>query len=160
MFLIVLANGVQNRQRRAMHLSCDAPRDLTRAAMALLGEPSRPAKDEFALFIADLRKVRRLLNLIPMRREKPIDAAQQKPHALLAVCEDKPPRRQPAPPPALNRLAGDVEFLGDIIDRKHRLAESRRMDVQRLAEPLDEQTQIMLQCDAGDEIAVDVFGVI
>ena len=36
----------------------------------------------------------------------------------LAVGEHEPPRRQPLAPPALDRLAGDVEPFGHVIDRR------------------------------------------
>ena len=89
MGFIVLADRVQDRQRRSMELARDAPRDLAGAAMALLGEALRATKDFLALVVADLREIGRLGDLFAMRREEAIDTAQEKPDAPLAIREDE-----------------------------------------------------------------------
>src|SRR4051812_9170393 len=97
MLFVVLANRMQNRQRRAIELSRDATRDLTRAAMAHLGQPLGAAKNRVAFIRTDLREVRPALHLIAMRCKEAIDAAEQKADASLTVREKESPRRQTAP---------------------------------------------------------------
>src|SRR5436853_7268707 len=125
MFLIMLADRVQNRKRRAIQPATDASCDLALTAAAR--QPSGAANDLVALVIFHLREIGPALHLIAMGIQKALDTAQQKSDAPLAIGIDEPPRRQPAPPPALDCFAGDIESLGDIVDAQHRLGQLARV---------------------------------
>ena len=73
-----------------------------------------------------------------MPGEKPFDAADKETHPAFAVRKYKPPSRQPAPTPALNRFAGDVEAFGHIVDAEHRLRQLTGMHVECFAHLLDQ----------------------
>jgi hypothetical protein len=158
---IVLANGVKNRQRRAMELFTNAPGDFVGPAARFDGEASGPTKNLELFNLFHLRKIRLLGHLILMSADEPFDAAEQEANAAATVGENKPPRRQTAATPALNRFAGDVESLGDVIDRKHRLGNRRTGKVERDTDLFDELAEIMLQRKTGQQVAVAIgFGVI
>ncbi len=127
MFLVELANDVQDRQRRTAELARDAPRDLLNAAATSVRQQPRPLQDRIALDIGHLREVRGLGHLVLVYRHEPFDAREKETHPAFAVGEDEPSRRQTFATPALDRLAGDVEFLGHVIDRKHWLSKTCRM---------------------------------
>ena len=84
-FLIVLSDRVQDRQRRAVQAPRNPPRNFLRPASRDLREHSRASQNLLALHLADLRKIRSPRELILMPRDESLDAAQQKPHAALAV---------------------------------------------------------------------------
>jgi hypothetical protein len=148
----MLADRVKNRGRRTVELSRNATANLVDAALALPREPPRPAEDLVALAVIHLREIRPARDLVAVRREEALDAADQEPDAPLPIREHEPPRRQPAPPPALDRLARDVEPLGHVLDHQHRLAERRRRHVERLANALDQQPKVMLKRDPGQQL--------
>ena len=107
-----------------------------------------------------MRKIRLTIHLFTVRHKEALDAAQEKSNAALAIIERKMPRRQTLATPALDRLAGDVESLRDVVDRQYRLIASACRKIQRLAQPLDEQTQVVLKRKAGKKIRVYMPGVI
>src|SRR5205814_1111667 len=128
-----------------IELARDPPADLVDAAVAHRREATGAAEDLGALGVIDLAEVGAARNLIAMRREEALDAAEQESDATLAVGENKPSRGQPFAPPALDGFAGDGEALGDVVDVEHRLGQGCRRDIERLADAFDEQTQIMLK---------------
>src|SRR5687768_1687270 len=87
-----------------------------------------------------------------MFADEAFDAAEQKADAALAVGKQEAPGRQTLAPPALNRLAGDVELLRGIIDRQHRLRELLRVQVERFADLLDQQAKIMLKGEPREQV--------
>src|SRR2546421_4097965 len=89
-----------------------------------------------------------------MGRHKSLDTPQQKPHAALTIIENKPPRGQTFSPPALDRLAGDVESLADIIDAQNRLGQLPRVHLQRHAHLLDKQAKIVLKSKSGQKFVL------
>jgi len=90
-FLVVLPQGVQDGQRRAVELPRDAPGDLAFPAAGFARQRERAAEDELSLGRADLAEVRVLRDLRAVSSKEPFDAADEEPDAPLAVRKDKPP---------------------------------------------------------------------
>ena len=158
--VIVLANSMENRQRGAIQLFPDPPCDFIDAASAAGRQQPRPAKNPQPFHVTHRREISRDIQLFAMRAQEAIDTAQQKTHAALSICEHKPPCRQPTAAPTLNRLAGDVEFFRHIVNRQHRFGHQPGLHSQRVAHLLDQQSQIVLQCQPRQQIFIDVPGVV
>jgi hypothetical protein len=90
-----------------------------------------------------------------MDGQEPLDHPQHESHPAFAVLELKPPGRQAATTPSLNRLARDVESLGNIVNGHHRLGGERFPQIQRFTDLLDQQSQIVLKGHAGEKGLVD-----
>ncbi len=112
------------------------------------------------LLLGGLGEISGAENLIPMDGQEPLDGAEEEPDASLAVAKEESAGGETAPPPALNRLAGDVEAFGDIFDGHDRLGGLGFAKIEGFADLLDEQTQIMLKGHAGEQSLVDPRGVV
>src|SRR5205823_10644914 len=148
---IMLAQSVQNSQRRAIHPPCDAMGHLIDRARAARHEPTGIADDGLVFDIADERGVDVVEGFL-MRAEEALDAGEEKTDAAFAVREDESPRGQAATPPALDRFAGDAETFGEIVNREHRLIERCAVLAELIAQLLDEQTEIVLQRQAREQV--------
>ncbi len=119
--LVVFADRVKNRGRRAVEPAGDSPGNFLLAAVAGASQASSPADDLISLGVTDRRKIGSDGDLLAVSGEEPLDAGQEKTDPTLTVGEKKSPRRQSFATPALNGLTCDVESLAHIIDGKDRI---------------------------------------
>src|ERR1041385_4737183 len=103
-FAIVLGNRVQDRQFGAVELLADPPRDFIAAgARTDRNQPPRAAKDLVTFDRVDLRKIRRLCDLLAVAGEEPLNRREEKTDTPLAVAVNEAPCGQALSPPALDR---------------------------------------------------------
>ena len=117
--LIVVADYVGDRQRRAVDSPADPARDFAQAASAMAGQSAGAAEDVGPFRFVCLREIAGANDLIAMDGQESLDHAEHESDAFFAVLEDDPAGRQAAATPSLNCFAGDVESLGDIVDGHH-----------------------------------------
>src|SRR5204863_529514 len=89
-----------------------------------------------------------------------VDAGEEEADAALAVGEDKAAGGQALATPALDGLAGDVEFFGDVVDGEDWLGVVGGAEVEGLGDGLDELAEVVLEGRAGEEDALGVFGTV
>src|SRR5439155_22882374 len=109
---VLLANCVQDGQRRTIKSPAEASRDFALTAAAALRQTARMMENLQAFVLLDLRDIGAMLKLILSRFEKSLDTAEEKPHSSFAIGLDESPRRQSAPTPALNCFARDILTIG------------------------------------------------
>ena len=145
---VVLPQGVQDRQRRPPDPPADPAGDLVQVTP---GDRQPPG-------VADdvRRRVGRRRSIVGGWAtggvDEPLDAGEEEPDPPLAVGEGEPPGRQPPPPPPLDGLAGDVEPGRHVVNGQDRLGHVGRPQVQAVADLLDQQTQVVLQRQPGQQV--------
>jgi len=153
--VIVLADGVQHGERRAVDPPGDAPGDLIGTAAAVDRQPAGLLKDVLALGVGQLGEVGPARHLLAVAGEKALDAGDQEAHPPFAVREDELARRQAAAAPALDRLAGDVEPLAHRVNVEHWLGYLGGVDFEGVAHRLDEQAEVVVEGQARQQVARD-----
>ena len=102
--LIVLANRVQNRQRRSAQPAANAAGDFFFAAPPAC-QQSSTAEDLGPLVSLHRRQIHSADHLLAMGNKESFHAGEQKSDTFSSIGKGKPSRRQSTTPPALNGFA-------------------------------------------------------
>ena len=141
MVVVELLERIADGLGAAAGLSRQPLGDVGRAA-AGAGQPPGPLDDHRPLLVAQLAELRAAADPLLVPLDEPVHRTLQEADPLAAV-EHEPPADQPLPPPAGNGLGGDVELLGQLLDRQHPLARRLGRHVGRIRHVLDEQPQVV-----------------
>ena len=117
------------------------------------------AEDVVAFGVGDEGEVD-LGGLVAVVGEEAIDAAEEEADAAFAVGEDESSSGEAFASPALDGLARDGEFFGDVIDAEDRLGEGGTEDVHRCADGFDEEADVVLEGGAGEEFIAACLGAV
>ena len=128
---------MRDRKRRAVITPADAAGDFAEAALAMSGQPAGAAENFGFFLVVGLREIPGFDDLIAMNRQEALDHAEHEPDAAFAIFEDEPAGGKPAPAPALDCFAGDVEALSHIVDGHHRLRGLIFAEIQGFTDLLD-----------------------